>query len=109
MTHDSLWQVLPTGAFYKCRAAVAGRGAATAEQKLLEALRDDSQDGRGTPARQRLAELTVNEALELAARIVRDTLSDDPCRFLACTCVKGEWTWCSKERVRELVQSTTTS
>jgi hypothetical protein len=93
-----LWRVDPSGQFYRCRAAVAGRASALAETVLVEVLKarcarrkkmfgdDGSSDEaaanvdpgvdryHGRQVRQDLVDLTLEEALAVATQTIRTTL-----------------------------------
>jgi 20S proteasome alpha/beta subunit len=93
-----LWRVDPSGQFYRCRAAVAGRASALAESVLVEMLKarcarrkktlggDGSSEEaaanvdpgvdryHGRQVRQDLVDLTLEEALAVATQTIRTTL-----------------------------------
>jgi len=103
-TAGEIWRVDPTGDFYRCRVAVAGRAAGRAESELLRMLRekirrteqrqkgndDDAQQGGDDPTkegeersepligrravRDQLSVLQEEEALALAAKAILSTL-----------------------------------
>jgi 20S proteasome alpha/beta subunit len=86
-----LWRVDPSGQFYRCRAAVAGRASPLAETVLIEALLDRRMKAAGADGaseeaaagvagyhgrhiKQDLLDLTLHDALEVATLTVRKTL-----------------------------------
>jgi 20S proteasome alpha/beta subunit len=90
-----LWRVDPSGQFYRCRAAVAGRASPLAETVLMEALLDRRKKATGADGaseeaatnaetgfagyhgrhiKQDLLDLTLHEALAVATLTVRKTL-----------------------------------
>lgn len=102
-----VWRVDPTGQFYRCRAAVGGRGAVEAEAKLLTKLQETAGEAneplRASQVQGVLRKLTDHEAVALAARVIRETLAnkDDATRvpLLACVCSPNKLHWYSTEEL----------
>jgi len=79
ISEDQIWRVDSTGQFWKCRAAVVGRGSFKAEQELLERIGQSSKTQMSPDIiHRRVAEWSMEEALLAARDCIRSTLSTKP-------------------------------
>ena len=82
MDANELWRVDPTGTFYQCQVAVAGRAADKIHQELIDKLADemamDSKRPSGQQLRSFVTDLSINRCLTLATRTMQSifTTSD---------------------------------
>lgn len=94
---NEMWRIDPTGQLFLCSAAVAGRAAKRAEERLLEALmKTDGSDSKDdnerwltsiSPGQVRTAAsaMTMDEAMAVAVRAVASSLDMDPATGMATT------------------------
>ncbi|GKY97503.1 hypothetical protein MPSEU_000708500 [Mayamaea pseudoterrestris] len=81
MDDQELWRVDPTGQFFQCQVAVAGRAADKIHDELLKKLSNDAMmDGKYMSRRQlhdAVNDLSINECLLLAIRTIQTVFPSD--------------------------------
>ena len=77
--NEGIWQVDPTGQFWKCQVAVVGQGADKARSFLLEKIATSptttSEDSEATPVQLQtfFSELSIQDAVMLAGECLQHT------------------------------------